>query len=225
MSTIYKVFNASLRDLQTITSDLQTALDCWSAGYADPCHHQWTILVQRGAKSNYLQGKEQIQVYAENLLEEEQSMKFKNRVEHRLYNELQEQEVDGMEVIKPSNYLDQDQGEDDYSEYMKGVLGKPAKADFHGDFGSMDDAAQDAIINPKHYKLIPKEAYEEHPEGLEYMDLMDYMLSHHNGVESHLLGQVFKYACRLGKKDADLQDAKKIEWYASRLVKTIKKRG
>jgi len=222
MSTIYKVFNASLRDLQTITSDLQTALDCWSAGYADPCHHQWTILVQRGAKSNYLQGKEQIQVYAENLLEEEQSMKFKNRVEHRLYNELQEQEVDGMEVIKPSNYLDQDQGEDDYSEYMKGVLGKPAKADFHGDFGSMDDAAQDAIINPKHYKLIPAGNY---PNGLEYMDICDHALAHLDGVKSHLVGQILKYALRVGKKDAFLQDSRKIEWYAKRLVKTVEEEG
>ena len=222
MSTIYKVFNASLRDLQTITSDLQTALDCWSAGYADPCHHQWTILVQRGAKSNYLQGKEQIQVYAENLLEEEQSMKFKNRVEHRLYNELQEQEVDGMEVIKPSNYLDQDQGEDDYSEYMKGVLGKPAKADFHGDFGSMDDAAQDAIINPKHYKIIPAGNY---PNGLEYMDICDHALAHLDGVKSHLVGQILKYALRVGKKDAFLQDSRKIEWYAKRLVKTVEEEG
>ena len=222
MSTIYKVFNASLRDLQTITSDLQAALDCWSAGYADPCHHQWTILVQRGAKSNYLQGKEQIQVYAENLLEEEQSMKFKNRVEHRLYNELQEQEADGMEVIKPSNYLDQDQGEDDYSEYMKGVLGKPAKADFHGDFGSMDDAAQDAIINPKHYKIIPAGNY---PNGLEYMDICDHALAHLDGVKSHLVGQILKYALRVGKKDAFLQDSRKIEWYAKRLVKTVEEEG
>jgi hypothetical protein len=53
------------------------------------------------------------------------------------------------------------------------------------------------------------------------MDLMEYILSHHKGVESHLLGQIFKYACRLGKKDAKLQDARKIEWYASRLVEVI----
>jgi hypothetical protein len=53
------------------------------------------------------------------------------------------------------------------------------------------------------------------------MDLMEYILSHHKGVESHLLGQIFKYACRLGKKDAKLQDARKIEWYTSRLVEVI----
>jgi len=96
--------------------------------------------------------------------------------------------------------------------------------DFHGDFSNMAPEEQDAIINPKHYKMIPKEAYEKFPEGLEYMDLMEYILAHHKGVEAHLLGQIFKYACRLGKKDADLQDAKKIEWYANRLVETIKER-
>jgi hypothetical protein len=95
--------------------------------------------------------------------------------------------------------------------------------DFHGKFEDMDDDTQDAIINPKHYKMIPKEAYAAKPEGLEYMDLMEYILAHHEGVESHLLGQVFKYACRLGKKDAKLQDAKKIAWYANRLVTVIEK--
>lgn len=96
--------------------------------------------------------------------------------------------------------------------------------DFHGDFENMTAEQQDAIINPKHYKMIPAEAYVKHPEGLEYMDLMEYILAHHNGVESHLLGQVFKYAMRLGKKDSDLQDAKKIAWYADRLVSVIKER-
>lgn len=99
------------------------------------------------------------------------------------------------------------------------------KPDFHGKFEDMDDDEQDQIINPSHYKMIPKEAYEKNPEGLEYMDLMEYILAHHKGVESHLLGQVFKYACRLGKKDADLQDARKIQWYANRLVKVIDERS
>ena len=93
--------------------------------------------------------------------------------------------------------------------------------DFHGKFEEMDSWTQEQIINPKHYKMIPKEAYARHPEGLEYMDLMEYILEHHDGVESHLLGQIFKYACRLGKKDSKLQDAKKIAWYANRLVTVI----
>lgn len=121
-----------------------------------------------------------------------------NRVEKRLLKEM---------IAANDGY--------DLSEYL----------DFHGDFKTMSDDEQDAIINPKHYKMIPKEAYEKFPEGLEYMDLMEYILSNHKGVESHLLGQIFKYACRLGKKDDDLQDAKKIEWYATRLVNVIKERS
>ena len=91
--------------------------------------------------------------------------------------------------------------------------------DFHGDFKLMNEDKQDDIINPAHYKVIPSGSY---PDGLEYMDLMTYILSHHNGVESHLLGQILKYAIRIGKKDDKLQDARKIEWYASYLVKVIK---
>ena len=96
---------------------------------------------------------------------------------------------------------------------------------FHGEFERMSEEEQDQIINPKHYKMIPKEAYEKFPEGLEYMNLMEYILAHHKGVEAHLLGQIFKYACRLGKKDADLQDARKIQWYANYLVNVIEERS
>ena len=96
--------------------------------------------------------------------------------------------------------------------------------DFHGKFEEMDSWTQEQIINPKHYKMIPKEAYARHPEGLEYMDLMEYILEHHDGVESHLLGQIFKYACRLGKKDSKLQDSKKIAWYAERLVSVLERK-
>jgi hypothetical protein len=53
------------------------------------------------------------------------------------------------------------------------------------------------------------------------MDLMTYILAHHNGVESHLLGQILKYSIRIGKKDDKLQDAKKIQWYANYLVTII----
>ena len=95
------------------------------------------------------------------------------------------------------------------------------QTEFHGDFEEMSDEARDAIINPKHYKMVPPEAYSKHPEGLEYIDLMEYLLGSHTGVQAHLLGQIYKYACRLGKKDSKLQDASKIKWYADRLVKEI----
>ena len=93
--------------------------------------------------------------------------------------------------------------------------------DFHGKFEDMSEESRDEIINPKHYEVVPPEAYTKHPDGLEYMDIMQYLLAHHSGVQAHLLGQIFKYAIRLGKKDAKLQDAKKIQWYANYLVDVI----
>jgi hypothetical protein len=96
-----------------------------------------------------------------------------------------------------------------------------ATPDFHGDFSAMDKWTQEQIINPKHYKIVPAEAYSKHPEGLEYMDVMEYALSHLSGVEAHTMGHVFKYAFRIGKKDAKLQDAKKIAWYANRMVEIL----
>jgi hypothetical protein len=146
-----------------------------------------------------------------------------NRIEKRLMTEVAfEQEYDGMEVV---DVKDDMRFRDQIPKLMGKVFGGSEKLkeslNFHGNFEEMSQDEQDRIINPKHYKMIPKEAYERFPEGLEYMDLMEYILSHHKGVESHLLGQIFKYACRLGKKDAKLQDARKIEWYARRLVEVI----
>lgn len=70
----------------------------------------------------------------------------------------------------------------------------------------------DDHVNPAHYKeIIP---------GYEYMDMMEYMLMDFEGVESHLMGQVYKYLMRLGKKDAKIQDAKKAKWYLDRLIST-----
>jgi hypothetical protein len=101
--------------------------------------------------------------------------------------------------------------------------GKPVKfnnnLDFHGDFSNLSKEEQDQVINPKHYKILPPGNYEK---GVEYMDICDHALSHLTGVEAHLVGQILKYALRVGKKDDILQDANKISWYAERLVKRLK---
>ena len=95
----------------------------------------------------------------------------------------------------------------------------------HEDFRDMSTEDRDEIINPKHYKMVPPEAYTMHPRGMEYIDLMSYLLEGHRGAQAHLLGQIYKYSCRLGKKDSRLQDASKIAWYANRLVAEIEHRG
>jgi len=96
------------------------------------------------------------------------------------------------------------------------------KTDFHGDFSGMSEEVKDSIINPKHYKIFAPEDYVDYPDGIEYMDLCDKALAHLSGVESHLVGQILKYTLRVGKKDAMEQDATKIQWYATRLVETVK---
>ena len=108
--------------------------------------------------------------------------------------------------------------EDHYNDWIKPII----EPDFHGDFSGMSDEVKDSIINPKHYKIFAPEDYVKYPDGIEYMDLCDVALAHLSGVESHLVGQILKYALRVGKKDAMEQDATKIEWYASRLVNTVK---
>jgi len=68
-------------------------------------------------------------------------------------------------------------------------------------------AAEDAK-NPAHYKdMVP---------GYEYIDLMEHLLGY-EGTVSHLLGQLYKYQMRYGKKDSVLQESKKIAWYAAKL--------
>ena len=65
-------------------------------------------------------------------------------------------------------------------------------------------------INPTHYKGVAA--------GKQYIELMQELLEGYSGVEAHLLGQIYKYSMRLGKKDSKEQDAAKISWYAQCLA-------
>jgi len=65
-------------------------------------------------------------------------------------------------------------------------------------------------INPEHYKGVAA--------GKQYIELMQDLLEGYSGVEAHLLGQIYKYSMRLGKKDSKEQDATKISWYAQCLA-------
>ena len=77
-------------------------------------------------------------------------------------------------------------------------------------FNCKEPTEKDAI-NPPHYKdVVP---------GMQYMEMMVYMLAGLDGVESHLKGQVYKYLMRCGKKDEALQELKKAKWYLDALVK------
>lgn len=57
-------------------------------------------------------------------------------------------------------------------------------------------------VSPKHYKeIVP---------GYQYMHMMMYMLKN---PDDHLLGQIYKYLMRLGKKDTEAQELGKSFWY------------
>jgi CRISPR/Cas system CSM-associated protein Csm2 small subunit len=87
---------------------------------------------------------------------------------------------------------------------------KPEKTMMEKIFEASAEKNKDPI-NPPHYKdIVP---------GYQYMEMMVYMLKGLDGVESHLLGQVYKYLMRCGKKDEELQELKKAKWYLDALVK------
>jgi hypothetical protein len=65
-------------------------------------------------------------------------------------------------------------------------------------------------VSPKHYKdVVP---------GLQYMQMMKYMLDGFEGDEAHLMGQIYKYLMRYGKKDAKNQELGKVYWYLCYLM-------
>ena len=65
-------------------------------------------------------------------------------------------------------------------------------------------------VDPKHYKdIIP---------GYQYMNLMEWLLIPFQGVEAHLMGQIYKYLMRYGKKDNKVQELGKVEWYNTYLM-------
>jgi len=66
-------------------------------------------------------------------------------------------------------------------------------------------------INPPHYKNVAA--------GKQYMELMVDMLERFNGVEAHLMGQVYKYLMRAKLKDPLVQDLNKAKWYLDALIK------
>lgn len=68
-------------------------------------------------------------------------------------------------------------------------------------------------------KAVSGQHYNDVVPGFQYMEMMQHMLEGKEGVESHLLGQVYKYLMRAGKKDDVEQEYRKARWYLNALVK------
>lgn len=73
----------------------------------------------------------------------------------------------------------------------------------------MAEAPPVDAINPSHYRQ----------GGIECIDALEAI-----GIAKDFCrGNAIKYLWRLGKKDADVQEAKKAAWYANRLVSILEK--
>lgn len=75
-----------------------------------------------------------------------------------------------------------------------------ASMDLHIGLSKPKDA-----INPAHYKGIVGD--------YQYIECMEFILGF-EGLKSHLIGQIYKYMMRLGKKDSEQQELGKVIWYS-----------
>jgi len=91
---------------------------------------------------------------------------------------------------------------------LEEALGEPA-----------DPEATQMADEREHY--VSGNHYNDVVPGMQYMEMMQYMLDGKSGVEAHLFGQIYKYLMRAGKKDDYEQDMRKATWYAICLTKYI----
>ena len=70
-------------------------------------------------------------------------------------------------------------------------------------------------INPDHYQGIVG--------NYQYIECMEFILGY-DGLKSHLLGQIYKYLMRMGKKDKELQETRKVVWY-TRCLEILQRDG
>jgi hypothetical protein len=70
-------------------------------------------------------------------------------------------------------------------------------------------------INPDHYQGIVG--------NYQYIECMEFILGK-EGLKKHLLGQIYKYLMRMGKKDNELQEVRKVVWY-TRCLEILERDG
>jgi hypothetical protein len=70
-------------------------------------------------------------------------------------------------------------------------------------------------INPDHYQGIVGD--------YQYIECMEFILGY-QGLKAHLLGQIYKYLMRMGKKDNELQETRKVVWY-TRCLEILQRDG
>lgn len=113
--------------------------------------------------------------------------------------------------LNESKFSPKFQGEPTLTEIIDRELRDEGVKHLHiNDSAAIQPTSKETSINPNHYKnIVP---------GLQYMEMMQYML---DDVESHLMGQIYKYLMRNGKKDHELKELKKSRWYLDFLIAYI----
>jgi hypothetical protein len=89
-------------------------------------------------------------------------------------------------------------------QYNKDVMTEEEENYFKG-FNGMTNEDINNAINPKHYQGIIG--------NYQYIECMEFVLGV-EGLKAHLTGQIYKYMMRIGKKDAELQEIRKVVWYS-----------
>jgi hypothetical protein len=92
-----------------------------------------------------------------------------------------------------------------WSNEMAKQYNKDAEESYYKGFNGMNNSDISKAVNPAHYQGIVG--------NYQYIECMEFILGY-EGLKSHLIGQVYKYMMRLGKKDADLQEVGKVVWYS-----------
>lgn len=118
--------------------------------------------------------------------------------------------------------------EDEWNEWVKSTYtGEDMESKIDVSKGKLHEAAhgnntvfvENEVSTVDHY--VSGNHYNDVVPGMQYMEMMQYMLEGKSGVEAHLFGQVYKYLMRAGKKDDYEQDIRKARWYTNCLVKYV----
>ncbi len=102
-----------------------------------------------------------------------------------------------------------------WSNGMAKQYNKDVEEDYYKGFNGMSTEDINNAINPAHYQGIVG--------NYQYIECMEFILGK-DGLRSHLIGQIYKYMMRLGKKDSEKQELGKVIWY-SRCLEILLRNG
>ena len=63
------------------------------------------------------------------------------------------------------------------------------------------------------FRSVSQSRYQGIVGNYQYIECMEFILGY-DGLKAHLIGQIYKYMMRLGKKDSEQQELGKVIWYS-----------